>query len=257
MGWHRASHADDVIEAATALGVFAATSPGLDARPGVRREMLRLYTLNLVTQGTLPRKGDTRYVSTGVRDAPAGELLEHEHVYTRTHLADLVLANPNSVAIRWILDNLAVAATVTKAEHQELTRVPNTIHGWARYEAAGVRVIDLVTGNEGFSHTPVPNWIITPADGRRALRFPHDAVSRILGSEHIGALLDPELHDIDGARDWPTRRAEAFEVIETLSRAAGQGFPSREAAREALFPQVNGFGVRLWLQDVVLDLLRP
>src|SRR4051812_9465523 len=63
MTWEPADHADDVLGAAVALATFAASSPALDARPTVRREVLRMYVLSLVTQGTLPRKGKTRYVS--------------------------------------------------------------------------------------------------------------------------------------------------------------------------------------------------
>lgn len=255
--WEPAAHAEQVIDAATALATFVATSPGLDPRPGVRAEVLRLYVMMLVTQGTLPTKDATRYVSAGARSAPSGERFEHEHVYTRKQLTDLILANPNPEAIRWVLSNLAVAATVTATEHRALTGIPKTVHGWDRYVAAGIEVTDLKTGQPVAGGPSIPEWIIQPGDGREALTMPSDPLARVLASEDFKALLDPEVEMIEGFPDWPTRRAEAFEVIKTVSHGAGAGFSSREAARESLFAQqANGFGIRPWLQDLVLDMLR-
>ncbi|GAB3865451.1 hypothetical protein GCM10028801_35960 [Nocardioides maradonensis] len=254
--WSRAPHADAVIEAATAMALFAATSPGLDARPTARRELLRLYVLSLVTQGTLPKQGATRFVSVGAQKAAAGVPVEHEHVFTRAHLATLIEANPNQRAIRWIMENLAVAATVTKAEHELLSRVPKHLTGWDRYAEAGVEVIDLTTGESVTSNPELPDWLIREGDGRTAVRLPSDALGRLLRHEGFGALTDPEVVDIEGAKDWPLRRAEAFDVIEAVSHYAGQGFPSREAAEDALFANAGGFGIRQWLRDLVLDMLQ-
>lgn len=255
--WTPAPHADAVVEAATAMALFAATSPGLDGRPAARREMLRLYVLSLITQGTLPKQGMTRFVSTGAQSASSGTKVEHEHVFTRAHLATLIEANPNERAIRWIMENLAVAAAVTKTEHDLLSRVPKHLTGWDRYADAGVEVIDRTTGKSVTANPDLPHWLIQEGDGRTALRLPSDALARLLRHEAFGALTDPEVVDIDGAKDWPLRRAEAFEVIEAVSRHAGHGFPSREAAADALFANAGGFGIRDWLQRLVLDMLTP
>lgn len=260
MTWSAAEHAEDVIDAAVALASFAAGSPALDARPAVRREVLRMYVLSLVTQGTLPGKGNTRYVSAGSTSATRDEKLEHEHVYTRSFLADLILANPHPDAVRWILTNLAVAATVTRTEHTALTRVPKAVQGWARYVEAGVPVTDLVTGLPASEDLRIPDWICLP--GHRdtdRVAFPIDAVDQLLATAELHDLLDPELTNLPGARDWPMRRAEAFECIGAVSRAAGRSFASRAVAKDHLFAHASGggFGIRDWLQDAVLRLLVP
>lgn len=255
--WAPAPHAEAVVEAASAMALFAATSPGLAARPAARREMLRLYVLSLITQGTLPKQGMTRFVSTGAQEAKPGTKHEHEHVFTRAHLATLIEANPNERAIRWIMENLAVAATVTKAEHTLLSRIPKHRTGWDRYADAGVQVIDLTTGAAIATNPSLPEWLIQQGDGRTAVRLPHDALAQLLRHEAFQALTDPVVVDIDGTRDWPLRRSEAFEVIEAVAHHAGHGFPSHEAAADALFAGASGFGIRQWLQQIVLDMLSP
>ena len=261
MTWAPAERAGDVLEAAVALATFAAASPALEARPAVRREVLRMYVLSLVTQGTLPGKGETRYVSVGAASATRDDRLEHEHVYTRSYLADLILQNPREDAVRWILTNLAVAATVTRTEHTRLSRVPKSVQGWDRYTAAGVAVTDLVTGRPVSENLQIPDWIRLP--GQRAatsrVALPADAVDRLLATVELRDLLDPELTDLPGVDDWPIRRAEAFECIRIVSRAAGHQFDSAAAAKEQLFAHADGggFGIRDWLQDAVQGLLVP
>lgn len=255
--WILPPHAEAVVEAASAMALFAATSPGLAGRPTARREMLRLYVLSLITQGTLPKKGVTRFVSEGAQAAPPGTQLEHEHVFTRAHLATLIEANPNERAIRWIIENLAVAATVTTAEHLLLTRLPKRLTGWDRYSEVGVRVVDLATGESIATNPTLPEWLIQEGDGRTAARLPHDALAQLLQHDAFQALTDPEVIDIDGAQDWPLRRAEAFHVVEAVAHHAGHGFPSRVAAADVLFAGAGGFGIRQWLQELVLDMLSP
>jgi hypothetical protein len=255
--WVLAPHAEAVIEAASAMALFAATSPGLAGRPTARREMLRLYVLSLVTQGTLPKKGVTRFVSEGARAAEPKTKLEHEHVFTRAHLATLIEANPNERAIRWIMENLAVAATVTTAEHLLLSRLPKRLAGWERYAEAGVRVVDLATGRSMATNPTLPEWLVQGGDGRTVVRLPHDALARLLRHDGFKALTDPEVMDIDGAKDWHLRRSEAFHVVEAVAHHAGHGFPSRADAADALFAGAGGFGIRQWLQEIVLDMLSP
>ena len=62
-------------------------------------------------------------------------------------------------AVRWILTNLALAATVTSAEHIQLTRLPKTIQGWGRYAAAGIPVTDLATDLPVSDTLQIPDWI--------------------------------------------------------------------------------------------------
>jgi hypothetical protein len=258
MIWTPGEYADDVLKSAVALATFAAASPTLDARPAVRREVLRMYVLPLVTQGTLPGKGQTRYVSAGAAGR-SDERLEHEHVYTRSYLADLILANPRQDAVQWILTNLAIAATVTRTEHTRLTRVPKSVQGWDRYRVAGVPVTDLATGLPVTENPLIPDWIRHPGQPAPSnhVALPADALDQLLATSAFRDLLDPEVTDLPGARDWPTRRAEAFECISIVAHAAGHRFESAAAARQELFAHAvgGGFGIRDWLQDAVEGLL--
>ncbi|MGA8246390.1 MAG: hypothetical protein WB797_05745 [Nocardioides sp.] len=187
--------------------------------------------------------------------------LEHEHVYTRSYLTDLIIENPHENAVRWILANLAFAATVTKAEHTKLTRVSKDVQGWDRYLSAGVGVTDLATGLPVATGPALPGWIRRPggSDPTKWVRLPEDAVDQLLASEALRDLLDPETTDLPGAPDWPTRRAEAFDCLSIVARAAGHRFPSADAAKEDLFASADGggFGIRTWMEDAVLKLLEP
>ncbi|RYC14799.1 hypothetical protein [Nocardioides zhouii] len=107
----------------------------------------------------------------------------------------------------------------------------------------------------------IPGWIRQPGQigsmGRVA--FPIDALDQFLASDELRDLLDPEITELHGARDWKMRRAEALESIGIVSRAAGQQFESREDARKQLFEHASGggFGIRDWLQDAVMAILIP
>jgi hypothetical protein len=74
--------------------------------------------------------------------------LQHEHVYERSQLVDALLQSPEEADS---IAEMAVACTVTKTEHATLAAVcranPELI-GWARYNAAGIRVLDVTTGLE-------------------------------------------------------------------------------------------------------------
>ena len=73
----------------------------------------------------------------------------HEHVVPRRLLVDAVrdLADPSPDAVRDLLERMAVACVVTRAEHdalpeaawEELLEDP-----WARYRRAGIEVVDTL-----------------------------------------------------------------------------------------------------------------
>lgn len=147
MSWNEPARASDVRQAAIAVARFAATSPELEIRPQVRRELLTRYVLWLVTTGTVANKHATRYRSVeavGIVDAAQ---LVHEHVHTRSQLADLILANPTDDVIEFIINNLAFGCVVTRDEHTALSVFDTSHTGWDRYAAAGIQVVDLATGH--------------------------------------------------------------------------------------------------------------
>jgi len=87
-------------------------------------------------------KYTTRFRSTGACDAPNGAKLQHEHVFTRKDLVDEILKHPERARA---IASTAVGCTVTRAEHERLTRITREqphLQGWQRYEAAGVTVVD-------------------------------------------------------------------------------------------------------------------
>ena len=72
--------------------------------------------------------------------------LQHEHVFEISKLIKELRADPGGI------DGIvakAVACVVTRQEHKSLTELsrgnPN-LHGWDRYQAAGIQVIDTKTG---------------------------------------------------------------------------------------------------------------
>ena len=146
MSWTEPDRAVSVRQAAIAVARFAATSPELEVRPQVRRELLTKYVLWLVTTGTVAHKHDTRYRSTGAVGVTDLAELVHEHVHTRSKLADLILANPTDEVIEFVVNNLAFGCVVTRDEHARLSPFDKTHTGWDRYKAAGIEVVDMSTG---------------------------------------------------------------------------------------------------------------
>jgi hypothetical protein len=88
-------------------------------------------------------KWNTRFISKAALVATK-EKLQHEHVHERKALISELLQGSDrieSVAAK------AIGCVVTKTEHDRLTLVSRErpeLQGWARYEAAGVEVIDRV-----------------------------------------------------------------------------------------------------------------
>ncbi len=92
----------------------------------------------------------TRFRSAGGVGAP-DKLLNHEHVITRKKLIDRMLAEPGRCAE---IMATAIGCCVLRDEHVLLGAVekddPN-LEGWARYQAAGIEVVDLSTSSKATS----------------------------------------------------------------------------------------------------------
>ena len=88
-------------------------------------------------------KYKTRYQSLGAMQG-SSPVLKHDHVFTKKTLIDALLkAEPKQV--EEILSN-AVGCTVTREEHERLTRYDRECEGWERYRRAKVAVQDTETG---------------------------------------------------------------------------------------------------------------
>ncbi len=70
-------------------------------------------------------------------------MLRHDHVFTRAELIKRMLEPGADVAA---VMSLAVGCLVTKDEHTRLTTFDKTHHGWRRFLAAKVDVLDAATG---------------------------------------------------------------------------------------------------------------
>lgn len=66
--------------------------------------------------------------------------INHEHIYTRKHIIQQLLATPQNSDL--ILDQV-VACIVTKDEHEKLSAISPILVGWDRYRQAGIKVIDM------------------------------------------------------------------------------------------------------------------
>jgi hypothetical protein len=69
--------------------------------------------------------------------------LQHEHVIPLRVLVERMQACPGDVEV---IVREAPAYLVTREEHQRLTPLDRTHQGWDRYRAAGIEVIDALTG---------------------------------------------------------------------------------------------------------------
>jgi hypothetical protein len=77
-----------------------------------------------------------------------GKPWRHEHVYQRAKMVEALLrANPEDVDA--ILEK-AVGCVVTIDEHLRLDEWDH-LDGWARYEKAGIAVMDMATGTQWIS----------------------------------------------------------------------------------------------------------
>ncbi len=77
---------------------------------------------------------------------PPAEKVQHEHVITRKSLVAQMLREPDEIPA---IMATALACLVTKDEHQLLMAAEKAapeLTGWQRYQAAGLDVIDMATG---------------------------------------------------------------------------------------------------------------
>lgn len=110
----------------------------LDLYPQHKRELLSICVWKATE---LDGKFNTRFCSRGALEAGHGTKLNHEHVIERKQLVDRLLAGE---PVGEVLKE-AVACLVTVDEHKTLTRISKEnpdLEGWARYEAAGIEVVD-------------------------------------------------------------------------------------------------------------------
>jgi hypothetical protein len=89
-------------------------------------------------------KYSTRYRS--LKSRREGARVQHDHVMERAKIADELIAHPERMDE--ILDTV-IGCVVTKNEHRRLTEISRLnpdLDGWDRYAAAGIVVIDTMTG---------------------------------------------------------------------------------------------------------------
>lgn len=77
-------------------------------------------------------KYTTRYRSAGAQAAPAGTKLQHDHVTTRKHLVNEIMAHSERARA---IAGTAIGCVVTREEHATLTRITREqphLLGWDR-----------------------------------------------------------------------------------------------------------------------------
>ncbi len=135
--------ADADARVASALNAVCALLAA-DLLPAHRRELLStcLWKLSLAE----PRsKYATRYVSAATLASGRSEWV-HEHVNERVRLVDALV---DGTLVPAALAAEVLACIVTKREHVRLgeaARLDPGLHGWARYRAARIAVVDRAAG---------------------------------------------------------------------------------------------------------------
>jgi hypothetical protein len=110
------------------------------------RELLSVL-LWKITEAESYHKHESRFQSQEALNCDKSKTkLRHDHVYPRSKMLS-ELENTGPDKIDSILER-AVGCTVTKEEHSRLSKLDNEYDGWARYEKAGILVIDTKTMSE-------------------------------------------------------------------------------------------------------------
>ncbi len=111
--------------------------PDPEILPEHQRECLNIALWKLTLAESVD-KHRTRYCSEAAFANPAAEL-RHDHVFQRSYMVDkLTKCAPSEIAS--IIER-AVGCTITREEHSALNWHKH-LDGWARYEAAGIKVRD-------------------------------------------------------------------------------------------------------------------
>jgi len=145
LSWVESPQASRPVRSAAALARFALESAELT--DDHRRQLLN-NAVWYVSEAA--GKYKTRYRSAGAlsleADGPVPKrrsALRHDHVTTRRSIL-ACLASPGA-DVEATLPSV-ISCTVTKSEHERLTKFDDTCAGWDRYIAARIDVYDLATG---------------------------------------------------------------------------------------------------------------
>lgn len=111
-----------------------------DAIPTHKRELLGVCLWQL-SQAEGRSKYSTRFMSLAAIHRPTNALA-HEHVHERAKLIRSLMSGELSIEM---ISRFAIACIVTREEHARLNvicRANPSLHGWDRYRAASIPVID-------------------------------------------------------------------------------------------------------------------
>ena len=133
--WERDTDSEQTLKDAIAI---AREIVRLDARAGLQKAVLNTLIWNVtVSDG----KYDTRYCSVAAMKEGVNRI--HEHVFQRAYLVKKILENPARLSDYF---KHAVSCVVTDDENAALDEIDGKLIGWARYQAAGIVVLDRKTG---------------------------------------------------------------------------------------------------------------
>lgn len=135
--YKREGAADEIIASATHLAQLVLSSEHI-----LRRHKKKILSEVLWLVSEVDGKYSTRYRSARViqlaRDEPtSNEKIQHEHVFPRKKVTELLLDNPGR--LETVLAE-TVGCVVTADEHRELV---NSAEGWERYRH--VKVLDMLS----------------------------------------------------------------------------------------------------------------
>lgn len=159
---------EERLASAVALATWAITTDGLHPQHRVRIAKQAVWFATECDGKLTPRM---RTRAAMEYDGPNhNSVLQHEHVIPMRVLVERMQASRGD--IEGIVRE-APACLVTREEHQRLTPLDRTHHGWDRYREAGIEVLDALTG-EVFLPT---------AEGQHAPAAPPRAAKSSVASE--------------------------------------------------------------------------
>jgi hypothetical protein len=173
-----------------------------------RKEMLGIAVWKY-TEAKSSKYG-LRYRTPAAISAGPTVKLQHEHVRTKAAIVQELLAAGPSLAP--VVLSSAVGCVVTKDEHAMLTALPKSYQGWARYSAAGLSVIDGVTGRSVEPGSLESDYgqidldavrRLSPGGGARVCLL---AACRLLDAGADAEWLHLAVRDTDSVETWWIRR---------------------------------------------------